>query len=83
MMLQFDATDYHFLLAQQPLVGQGPLVIGDLRSHSDTPSLSRTPVDEWSARRRDLYLTEHNTHKGKTSVPPAGIEHPIPASEWP
>jgi hypothetical protein len=22
----------------------------------------RTPLDEWSARRRDLYLTTHNTH---------------------
>jgi hypothetical protein len=25
-------------------------------------TVSRTPVDEWSARRRDLYLTTHNTH---------------------
>jgi hypothetical protein len=25
-------------------------------------TLSRTPLDEWSARRRDLYLTTHNTH---------------------
>ena len=24
-------------------------------------TLSRTPLDEWSARRRDLYLTTHNT----------------------
>ena len=23
----------------------------------------RTPLDEWSARRRDLYLKTHNTHK--------------------
>jgi hypothetical protein len=26
-------------------------------------TLGRTPLDEWSARRRDLYLTTHNTHK--------------------
>jgi hypothetical protein len=26
-------------------------------------SLSRTHLDDWSARRRDLYLTTHNTHK--------------------
>jgi hypothetical protein len=26
-------------------------------------TLSRTPLEEWSARRRDLYLTTHNTHK--------------------
>ena len=23
----------------------------------------RTPLDEWTARRKDLYLTTHNTHK--------------------
>jgi len=26
-------------------------------------TLVGTPLDEWSARRRDLYLTIHNTHK--------------------
>jgi hypothetical protein len=26
-------------------------------------TLGRTPLDEWSARRTDLYLTKHNTHK--------------------
>ena len=46
-------------------------------------TLGRTPLDEWSARRRDLYLTTHNTHEGKTSVPPAGFEPAIPASERP
>ena len=25
-------------------------------------TVGRTPQDEWSARRRDLYLTTHNTH---------------------
>ena len=29
----------------------------------------RTPLDEWSARRRDLYLTTHNTHNRQTSFP--------------
>jgi hypothetical protein len=36
-------------------------------------TLSRTPLDEWSARRRDLYLTTHNTHKVQTSMPSAGF----------
>jgi len=31
-----------------------------------TIRLGRTPLDEWSARRRDLYLTTHNTHKKRT-----------------
>ena len=25
-------------------------------------TVGRTPLEEWSARRRDLYLTTHNTH---------------------
>jgi hypothetical protein len=31
----------------------------------------RTLLSEWSARRRDLYLTTHNTHYRQTSMPPA------------
>jgi len=30
----------------------------------------------------ELYLTTHDTHKRKTSIPPAGFEPAIPASEW-
>ena len=30
-------------------------------------TLGRTPLDEWSARRRDLYLTTHNTNNRQTS----------------
>jgi hypothetical protein len=68
-------------MTQQPLVGQS-LIIDASRSHLDT-SLGRAPLDEWSARRRDLYLTTHNTHKRQTSRPPAGFECTIPASERP
>jgi len=32
--------------------------------------LGRTPLDEWSARRRDIYLTTYNWHRRQTSVPP-------------
>ena len=32
-------------------------------------TVGRTPLDEWAARRRDLYLTKHNTHNRQTSVP--------------
>ena len=46
-------------------------------------TLGRTSLDEWSARRRDLYLTTHVTHNRQTSVPPAGFEHAIPESERP
>ena len=35
-------------------------------------TVGRTPLDEWSARLRDLYLTTHNTHNRKTSMLPGG-----------
>jgi len=44
-------------------------------------TLNRKPLDEWSARRRDLYLTTHNIHKEHTSTPPAEFETPVPASD--
>jgi hypothetical protein len=45
--------------------------------------VGRTPLDEGPARRRDLYLTTHNTHKRETSMPPMGFELPILVSERP
>jgi hypothetical protein len=44
-------------------------------------TVGRTPVDEWSVRRRDLYLTTHNTHNRQTSMIPAGFEPAILESE--
>ena len=41
-----------------------------------------TPLDEWSAHCRDLYLTTHNTHN-KRPCPPVGIEPTVSASMWP
>ena len=34
-------------------------------------TVGRTPLDEWSARRRDLYLTTHHTHNRQISMPQA------------
>ena len=39
------------------------------------------PLDEESARRRDLYLTKHTIHKRHAFMPPVGFEPAIPASE--
>jgi hypothetical protein len=36
-------------------------------------TVGRTPLDEWSAHRRDLYLTTHNTHNRQTLHAPNGI----------
>ena len=46
-------------------------------------TVGRTPLDEWSARRKDLYLTTHNTHNRQTSKPLEGFELTISAGEWP
>ena len=45
-------------------------------------TVGRTP-DEWSARRRDLYLTTHDTHNRQISMPPEGFEPKISAGERP
>ena len=41
------------------------------------------PLDEWSARRRELYLTTHNAHNKQISIPPLGCKPALPASERP
>ena len=46
-------------------------------------TVGRTPLDEWSARRRDLYLTTHNIHNRQTSMPLVGFEPTISAGERP
>jgi len=70
-------------VAQQPLLDKGLLIVQVSQSHSDTHALGRTPLDEWSVRRRDLCLTTHNIHKGHTSMISAVFETAIPASERP
>ena len=45
--------------------------------------IGRTPLDEWSARRRDLYLTTHDTHNRQIFMPPVGFEPTISAGERP
>jgi hypothetical protein len=43
----------------------------------------RTSLDEWSARRKDLCLTTHNTRNRQISMPPGGFEAMISAGERP
>ena len=53
-------------------------------THTQTQTtLVKTPLDEWSVRRRELYLTTHNTHNRQTTMPSAGIEPAIPLNEHP
>ena len=46
-------------------------------------TVGRTPLDEWSARRGDLYLTTHDTHNRQISMPPVRFAPTISAGERP
>jgi hypothetical protein len=73
-----------FPMARQPLGGIGRLIFrGFAITHFRHTTVGRTPLEEGPARSRDLYLTTHNTHNRQTSMPPAGFEPAIPASERP
>ena len=46
-------------------------------------TVGRTPLNEGSARRKDLYLTTHDTHNRQISMPTVGFEPKISAGERP
>jgi hypothetical protein len=49
--------------------------------HTQRRTTGRTPLDEWSARRRDLYLTRHNTQNRQTDMPPLWDSYPQ-SQQW-
>jgi len=53
--------------------GPWPLYMLEVSRSQRRVTAGRTYLDEWSARRWDLYLTTHNTHNRQTSMPPSGI----------
>ena len=72
-----------FFWRDNPLVGldlhphsQGLFSLDHTHRHITVGS---TLLNECSARSRDLYLTTHNTHNRKTSMPPVGFEPTIAA----
>ena len=52
-----------FFLAWGPPVGQGLLIREFLGHTQRQTTVGRTPLDEWSVRRRDLYLTTLTTDR--------------------
>ena len=62
-----------------PPVGQGLLISPALR-HT---AFVRTPLDDRSVRRRDLYLAAHKNQKRQKCMTPEGFEPAIPPSEPP
>ena len=71
-----------FYVACSPIAGYG-LILEVFRDHTRHATFGRTPLDEWSARLRDLHLTTHNTHNRQTPMPLAGFEPTISAGERP
>ena len=51
-----------------------PSFTGSLDHTQRHTTVGRTPLDECSARRRELYLKAHNTHNRQTSMPVVGFE---------
>ena len=76
-------NSWFFSMTQRPPVGQGLLRRRGFAIALRHTTLGKTPLGEWSARRRDLYLTTHNTHNRQMAMPPAEFEPIIPASERP
>jgi hypothetical protein len=76
--MQFFFYFFHGAIAPK---GAGPHYRGFTTTLRNT-TLARSPLGDWSALRRDFYLTTHNTYKTQTSMHPAGFESPIPTSEW-
>ena len=68
-----------FLLAQQPPWARASSFTRFLDHTQRRITVGRPPLDEWSARRRDLYLTTQNTHNRQTSMSPVGFEPTISA----
>jgi len=60
-------------MAQQPLVGPP--------HYRGFTTLGMTPLDEWLALRRNLYLTTHTVPKRQTSIPPSGIRPHSPSKQ--
>ena len=69
--------------ATAPSVPRPPHYRGFMNTLRHTTTFSRTPLDEWSVPRRDLYQITHNNHNRQTSMLPAVFEPTIPASERP
>ena len=79
----FLAFFYYYFHGSTAQVGLGLGLLCEVSwSHSFRHiTIGKTPLDEWSARRRDFYLTTSNTHNRETSMSPEGLEPTIPASE--
>ena len=73
-----------WLYFHSQVAGFSLLVFSRFLDHTQrSATVGRTPLDEWSFRRKDLYMTTHNTHNRQTYIPRLGFEPTISAVERP
>ena len=80
---QWSSQIYRVSFGATAPSGPGPPLSRGFSITQRRTAVGRTPLDEWSVRRRDLYLTTHNTHNTQTSMPSVEFETTISASERP
>jgi len=68
----------YFTALYRPLASSRTTLIDHTQRRA---TVARTPLNEWTVSRRDLYVTIHNTHNRQTSIPRVGFEHTIAAGE--
>jgi hypothetical protein len=85
MFYFLDLTVYLLIVGVEVIVAPNHITSHHTHTytHTHTHTVAKTSLVEGSVRRRDLYLTSHNTHRVQTSMLPAGFEPAIPASERP
>jgi len=65
-LLQWSKSLLFFLWCCAPTRARASSFLRVLHHTQLHTPVARTPLDEWSARRRDLYLTTHNTQNRET-----------------
>jgi hypothetical protein len=78
--LPAESRRFFFFLALRPNAGCGLHIHDVSRSHTTTHHSWYTPLDEWSARHTDLYLTTQNNYN-RHPCPPAWFEPTISAGK--
>ena len=80
---QFHSPAAFFIWRKSPQWARASSFTRFLDHTTTHHTFGRTLLDKESARRRDFYLTTHNTHNRKISMPPMGFEPAISAGERP
>ena len=70
-----------FPMSLRPNAGHGLLILEVSRSHITTYHSQQDCLDEWSVRRRDLYLTKYDTHNRQALMSSLGFEPKISVVE--